>query len=265
MTGRRGSSLAYRRAVETEAARELASPAGLVVAGGFYLMVTAVLAGLWAAAASANGGEIVGYSATALAWYVATAEAATVSLPLRLIEEVGDDIASGQVTSELLRPVGVLPMRIALRVGAFLPRLGLCAAIGIAFAWIIGGAPPDGLALALAAPSLLLAVSISVVAQHAFAGISFWIADAKGAWFLWSKLVFVLGGMLLPLEVLPDTLANVAKALPFMAMAYAPARLASGHVEPWLLLVQLVWLAVAVWLAARVFAAGECRLVEVGS
>ncbi len=265
MSGRSGNLTAYRRAVETEAERELASPAGLVVAGTFYLMVTSVLAGLWATAASANGGEIVGYSATALAWYIATAEAATVSLPLRLIEEVGDDIATGRVTSELLRPVGVLPMRLALRIGAFLPRLAVCVVVGVVFAWTVGGSPPDGLALALAAPSLLLAVLISVVAQHAFAGVSFWIADAKGAWFLWSKLVFVLGGMLLPLEVLPDAVANVARMLPFMAMAYAPARLASGHVEPWLLLVQLFWLVVATWIALRVFAAGERRLVEEGA
>ncbi|MEM9037585.1 MAG: ABC-2 family transporter protein [Actinomycetota bacterium] len=255
----------YRRAIATEAARELASPSGLAVAGVFYLMVTAVLSGLWATAASANGGEIVGYSATALVWYIATAEAATVSLPLRLIEEVGDDIASGRVTSELLRPISVLPMRIAVRIGAFLPRLAVCVVGGVGFAWLIGGSPPDALALALAAPSLLLAVGISLVAQHAFAGMAFWIADAKGAWFLWSKLVFVLGGMLLPLEVLPDTMATVAKALPFMAMAYAPARLASGHVEPWLLLVQVFWLVVACWVSSSVFRAGERRLVQEGA
>ena len=259
------NAVAYRRAIETEAARELSSPTGLAVAATFYLMVTAVLAGLWSTAASANGGEVVGYSATALIWYVATAEAATVSLPLRLIEEIGDDIGSGRITSELLRPVGVLPMRIALRVGGFLPRLGVCVLVGILFAWIVGGASPDGWALALAAPSLLLAVTISVVAQHAFAGAAFWIADAKSAWFLWSKLVFVLGGMLLPLEVLPDALADIARALPFMAMAYAPARLASGHLEPWLLLVQLFWLVVVGWVAIRVFAAGERRLVEEGT
>lgn len=260
-----GTVAAYRRAVATEASRELASPAGLAVAGAFYLMVSSVLAGLWATAASANGGEVVGYSATALVWYIATAEAATVSLPQRMIEEVGDDIASGRVSSELLRPVGVLPMRIALRVGAFLPRLAVCVVIGLVFAWTIGGSTPSALALSLAAPSLLLAVTISVVAQHAFAGVSFWIADAKGAWFLWSKLVFVLGGMLLPLEVLPDAVADLARMLPFMAMAYAPARLASGHIEPWLLLVQLLWLAAAAWLAARVFAAGERRFVEEGA
>ncbi len=56
----------------------------------------------------------------------------------------------------------------------------------------------------------------------------------------------------------------MAKALPFAAMAYAPARLASGHVEPVLLAVQLGWLVVLLGCAVAVFAAGERRLEVVG-
>ena len=33
---------------------------------------------------------------------------------------------------------------------------------------------------------------VSLVLQHLFAGGAFWLADAKGAWFLYSKLIFVL-------------------------------------------------------------------------
>jgi hypothetical protein len=49
-----------------------------------------------------------------------------------------------------------------------------------------------------------------------------------------------------------------------MAMAYAPARLASGHVEPGLLLVQIGWLAVMAVAAVAAFAGGERRLQTVG-
>jgi ABC-2 type transport system permease protein len=70
--------------------------------------------------------------------------------------------------------------------------------------------------------------------------------------------------MLLPLEVLPHGIERVAKLLPFMAMSYAPARLASGHFEPALLLVQLGWLVVLSAVAVAVFAAGERRLQVVG-
>jgi hypothetical protein len=47
-------------------------------------------------------------------------------------------------------------------------------------------------------------------------------------------------------------------------MAYVPARLASGHVEPWLLLEQLAWLAVLAAAAVAMFDAGERRLQVVG-
>ena len=113
-------------------------------------------------------------------------------------------------------------------------------------------------------PSLVLAVTLNLVAQHAFAGVSFWIRDARSTWFLYQKLVFIVGGMLLPLEVLPAAMTRVALWLPFMAMAYAPSRLASGHLEPHLLGVQVVWLGLLSIVAVSVFARGERRLQVVG-
>jgi ABC-2 type transport system permease protein len=239
----------------------VAEPTGLVVVALFYVMVTSALAALWTTASDASGSAIAGYSAAALVWYVATSEAVTVSLPMRLIEEIGDDIGSERVAIELLRPTSMLSVRLATEVGKTLPRLLVCTAIGITFATAFAGPPPDPIALGLAAPALLLAVVTNLVAQHAFAAAAFWVRDAKGTWFLYQKLVFVLGGMLLPLEVLPGWLEAAARVLPFMAMAYAPARLASGHIEPTLLAVQGFWLVVLWFAAARLFAAGEHRLL----
>lgn len=253
--------LVMQRAIATAARRVIAEPAGLVVAAVFYLMVTSVLSGLWHSAANANGGAIVGYSATALVWYIATSEACVIALPQRLIEDIGTDIGSGRIELELLRPVSALGVRIATEIGRVLPRVVVCMVAGVSFAVLIGGAPPDTVGLAIAVPAVLLAVSLNLVMQHVFASAAFWVLDAKGAWFLYQKLVFVLGGMLLPLEVLPASLETVAKVLPFSAMAYIPARLASGHVEPELLLIQVAWLAVTAVAAAKVFSAGERRVL----
>lgn len=234
--------------------------AGLVVVAVFYVMVTAVLAGLWAVAADANGGSIVGYSSVALVWYVAATEAGTIALPSKLIEEIGDEIGSERVATEMLRPVSVLWMRVAGQVGTMVPRLAVCVSVGVVFASLIGGAPPRPATLPYAAIALVVGVVVNLVAQHAFAAATFWVRDAKSAWFIYQKLVFVVGGMLLPLEVLPDAVETVAKVLPFMAMAYVPGRLAAGFPEPELILVQLGWLAVLAVVATRIFAAGERRL-----
>jgi ABC-2 type transport system permease protein len=255
---------ALRVSAATAARRTLAEPGGLAVTLGFYVAVVCVLSALWRTATAANGGSIVGYSAGALSWYVATSEAATVSLDTRLIESTGEHIATGAVAVELLRPASLLGIRVATEVGRCLPRLAMCALAGLALARFLGGPPRNGWSLLLAAPSLVIAVSCNLVAQHAFAGASFWIRDARSTWFLYQKFVFILGGMLLPIEVLPNALERAALLLPVVAMAYVPARLASGHLDVGLIAVQLVWLGLLAAVAVGVFARGERRLQVVG-
>jgi ABC-2 type transport system permease protein len=251
-------------AATTSARRTLAQPSGLLVTAFFYAAVVSVLSTLWRTATVANDGTVAGYSAVALTWYVATSEAATVSLDTRLIESTGLDIADGSIAVELLRPVSVLALRVASEIGRSLPRVAMCAGLGVPLALALGGRPPSWWALFLVLPSLVLAIACNLVAQHAFAGVSFWVRDARATWFLYQKLVFVVGGMLLPLEVLPPAMTRIALVLPFMAMAYAPARLASGHVEPGLLVAQAAWFVGLSALATAVFSRGERRLQVAG-
>jgi ABC-2 type transport system permease protein len=243
--------------------RLLASRDGLAVSVIFYLIVSGVLSALWRAAAGEHG-DVAGYSALALTWYVFTAEAATCAINVRLIEEVGDDIGSGAVAVEMLRPLPVVAVRLAADLGRCTARLAVLLLPGATYAVLVVGAPPSTAGAALAVPALVLAVAANLCLQYALAGAAFWLRDTRATWFLYQKLVFLLGGMLLPLQVLPGVLEHVAMALPFMVMAYAPARLAAGHVEPWLLLVQAGWLVVLAAAAGAVFAAGQRRLQVVG-
>lgn len=251
-------------AFSTAAHRAWAERGGVAVSVLFYAIVVAVLTALWRVAATANGGAVAGYSAVALTWYIATSEATTVALNVRMIDDVGTDIATGSVAVEMLRPASVLGIRVVSELGRALPRLAGIAVVGTVLASVTAGGPPHWGALALAVPSIGLALAANVTAQHAFAASAFWIRSAGTAWYLYQKLVFVLGGMLIPLEVLPGWLETTTRYLPFRAMAYAPARLASGHVEPQLLLEQVGWLAVLAVVAAAVFGAGERRLQVVG-
>jgi ABC-2 type transport system permease protein len=250
------ASLAARRIVNARSA--------MVVTAAFYVLVVGVLSMVWRAATKANGGVLVGYSTVALTWYVCTSEAVTISMNARLMSDVGNDIISGAVAVELLRPVSVLRQRIATELGSVLPRLAICALTGFVFASILAGGPPNLVALLLTVPSMILAVMLNITAQHAFASASFWIRETGAAWFLSQKLVFMLGGMLIPLQLLPQWMHSLALATPFPSMAYTPARFASGHLEPKLLLVQLAWLAAVSAFAAFVFSRGERHLNVVG-
>jgi ABC-2 type transport system permease protein len=250
------ASLAARRVLNARSA--------LVLTAAFYTLVVGVLSMVWRAATKANDGMLAGYSTAALTWYVCASEAVTVSMNARLMAEVGADIVSGSVAVELLRPVSVLRLRIATELGSVLPRLAVCALTGFVVASLLDGGPPNLVALVLTVPSMVLAVLLNITAQHAFASASFWIRETGAAWFLYQKLVFMLGGMLIPMQLLPQWMHSIALATPFPSMAYIPARLASGHVEPKLLLVQLAWLAVVSAFAAFVFGRGERHLNVVG-
>lgn len=245
------------------ARRMLADRGGLVFTTLFYLLVSWVLASLWRAATGPDG-TIAGYSGDALTWYVFCSEAAICAISQRLVEEIGEEIATGVVTVELLRPLPVVLVRLLIQTGRCLAQLAVLLVAGGVLAWQLAGPPPSTVGAVLAVPALALAVVANLALQHAFAAAAFWLRDARVGWFIYQKFVFILGGMLLPLEVLPGALRAVAFGLPFMTMAYVPAALAAGHGGPVLLLVQLAWLVVLVGLAAAVFAAGQRRLQAVG-
>src|SRR5262245_21724160 len=95
-------------ATMSAARRTVRDPGPLLVAVGFYAIVASVLATLWRVAAHTSGGMVAGYTAAQLTWYVMTSEASTVALNVRLIEVIGDDISSGAVAVEMLRPAPVL-------------------------------------------------------------------------------------------------------------------------------------------------------------
>jgi ABC-2 type transport system permease protein len=246
------------------ARRTLHQPGELAVRVTFYAAILVVFAALWSAATRANGGSIAGYDTRALLWYVAVAEGSVIATKPRMIETIGWDIASGAIVIEMLRPVSVVGLRLAAELGEAVVRLACAWVVGATVVWLYVGAPPSAAAIALAVPASLLALCCNLAAQHAFGGVAFWLRDARSMWFLYQKLVFLVGGMLLPLEFLPRALADIARVLPFAAMAYAPARLASGHFEPWLLAVQAGWLVVLLGCATAVFTAGERRLEVVG-
>jgi ABC-2 type transport system permease protein len=254
----------YAEALRGSALRSVLDGGGLVVAIGFYLVIVATLSGLWRVAVDANGGDLSGYTALALTWYVITSEAAIVSVNARHIEEIGIDIAEGTVAVELLRPASVLGVRVAAQVGRGIPRVAALWCAGAMLATIVSGGPPEPATVVLVAPSLVLAITANLLAQHTVAAIAFWIRDAGSVWFLYMKAVFILGGMIIPLELLPEWVERVAMLLPFAAMAYAPARLAAGFVEPELLLVQVLWIGVLAVGAVAAFRAGERRLQVVG-
>ncbi len=264
MTALQRSARPYTAAFVSGARSALREPSDLVVRVGFYLVVLVVLASLWHAVFDSQRATIAGYDFHSIIWYLAAAEGAVIAIAPRLIEDIGFDIGDGSISVEMLRPASVVGLRLAIGLGESLVRLGFALVTGAVFILIVAGPPPSLVGLLLALPAAVLGVACNLALQHALAGAAFWLDDAKSTWFLYQKLVFLLGGMLLPLEFYPGWLTHAALFMPFMTAAYAPARLAGGHIELWLPAVQVAWLGVLLAASFGVFRAGERRMQAVG-
>ena len=89
---------------------------------------------------------------------------------------------------------------------------------------------------------------------HVVLGLAaFWLGDIAPVYWIWQKLTFVLGGLLLPLQFYPDLFVRVARLTPFPAMLAGPASFVT--LEPpmpvGVLVVALAFWALVGWVIAR--------------
>jgi ABC-2 type transport system permease protein len=188
----------------------------------FYVAILLVFSRLWAVLDA--GGRLGGVSAASFLWYVALTEWVVLALPL-LSLEIEEDVRRGDVAYGLARPVSYLWTKVAEGAGSALVRLMILGAAGLVAAWLLGGAPPPrGVLLAL--PLGTLSLLILVLCQAAIGLSSFWIGDTAPVFWIWQKLLFVLGGLMFPLEVYPEWLQRAAYFTPFAPLLHGWARLA---------------------------------------
>ena len=142
-----------------------------------------------------------------------------------------------------------------------LPTLG-CAAFG--WAWVFTREFPSEPASWLwAIPLAAFAAVVLTVIYLLIGALAFWLGETAPVHWVCQKLLFVLGGLMLPLELYPRTLLTVAHLTPFPAMLYAPASLvlgtagtSAGTVACWL----GVWFALLVALAALLLRSAHRKL-----
>jgi ABC-2 type transport system permease protein len=212
-----------------------------------YTLLLYVFGQLWQGVAEA--GSPGGYSAARMMWYLAVTEWIVLSVPLMHVQ-IEEDVRRGDVAYALLRPASYLGALYAQALGRILLRLPFMAVVGLVLASTLGGgALPDGGALAIAA---LLGVLSQLVLAALFVLIgvaAFWLGDVLPIYWVAQKLLFVLGGLMLPLELYPELLQRCAAFTPFPSMLSGPATIVlRGSTEPApLIAIQLVlWLALIV-------------------
>lgn len=227
-------------------------------------VISATLGFLWIAALP-DGQSIEGYDAVMMVWYIAIAEAVVNGVDQRLMVRIGEDLRHGEITIELLRPVTVVWMLLARELGRAVARFALSLPACCIVAWLLAGAPPSWWALATLAVTGPLAVLVQMLIVVAASSSALWLGDTTAAWFVLQKLVFLAGGMLLPLEFWPGLAGDVLMVLPWASTAYVPAHAAVAFDASrlaWLVVLQVAWAGLLAVGTTAVWARGERRLLR---
>ncbi len=254
-----------RRGYARHAAYRAATYAGLFTNTVFGFLRSFILLGLYE-----QRTVIGGYDATATLTYTWLTQALIMPVVLWGWRDLALRIRSGDIATDLVRPIEPLRAWLAFDLGR--------AAYHLVFRgippFLLGAvvfrltAPGDPLVWVAFLVSVVLAVVVSFAFRFLYNLASFWLLDDRGVAVLAMIAVSFFSGFMIPIAFFPDWLAAIARATPFPAMLQLPIDIFVGAVRgPEILAtlaVQLAW-ALALLAAARgAFALGVRRLVVQG-
>jgi ABC-2 type transport system permease protein len=241
----------------------LAYPAELVTRSAMILLFMWIFFQLWRITFTAAGSEIInGLSLRDTMWYLLLAETLELGRA-RLARLISEQVKDGSIAYLLNKPYNFLLYQLSSGLGESLPRMVMLFVLGGALVWVLAGPPPDlvnwPIALVALAGAWLLHFCVNaLIGLSAFA-----VEEVAPFEWIYQKLVFILGGMLIPLDFYPAWLQTIAKSLPFAYMMYGPARLfVRPDLQLFILIIagQLLWLVVLGGILALVFSRGMKRL-----
>jgi ABC-2 type transport system permease protein len=219
----------------------------------FFVLILGVFSSIWRAVAesTATMGQPTGQRGEML-WYLALTEWVLMSAPLVQFQ-IEDDIRRGDVAYQITRPASWLGARLAHGLGALAVRAPVMLGVACVTAWSMAGPPTrlGGLGVAIAVG--LVAAAVVTLFHVAIGVAAFWLGDIAPAYWIWQKLLFVLGGLLLPLRFYPALFVRLARLTPFPALLAGPASLATNEplMPAGVLLVTLVFWALLGWIITR--------------
>jgi ABC-2 type transport system permease protein len=202
---------------------------------------------LWRTTYRSMGQEtIAGLTLHETLWYLMLAETIVLSKP-RLSAVIAEAVRDGSVAHLLNKPYNFLLYQLCVGMGDSLLRVLFNALAGGAVIWLTAGPPPAPWGWPLALVTMMLAWLIDFCLT-AMIGLAAFVAEDVSAFdWIYSKLLFLFGGLLIPLDFFPGWLRAITHALPFAYTLYGPARL---FVEPSLERFVTLLLAQTAWLAA---------------
>lgn len=215
-----------------------------LISSAFLVIVLYVFVQLWKTTYAAEGEVINGFTLPEMIWYLVATEAIVLSLP-RIHAVLEQEVKDGDLALRLNKPYSYLGFHYASFLGEALLKLATMLLVGGATAYLLVGGFDFRWE---AAPLLLVVYLVTHLINFFYIGtiglLAFWVEEVFGLVLLFDRMKWILGGMLIPIQVYPDGVRQIVELLPFQYMIGGPARLfihftweGAGQ----LLINQLIW------------------------
>lgn len=226
-----------------------------------------IFAGLWQTTYIIAGtASINGLTFANMMWYLMMAETIELGRP-RTNRIISEQVKNGEVAYILSKPYNFVLYHFSFGLGDGLMRIVINILVGILVTWLLAGPPPSLLGWSMALITMIGAWILHFCMMALIGLAAFVVEETNSFELIYQKFVFVLGGMMLPLDLFPQWLQEIVRLLPFPYMMYAPARL---FVKPeldlfWQMLAgQWLWVGALVVLLALAYRGSEKALTVNG-
>ncbi len=209
--------LAFVRISLTHARRDRAELYGRAV---FFTVILGVLSSLWRAAG--ESGLTADAAPKTLLWYVAATEWILMSTPL-LHQEIQETVRRGDIVYQMGRPISYVGAMFAEGLGMVAARAPVLGGVAFLCAFAFTGWVPPFRVLALIAAFGLAAAALLTALDVVIGLTAFWIDDVAPVYWVWQKLLFVCGGLMMPIHLYPSVIQRVAAFTPFPSILAGPA------------------------------------------
>lgn len=258
-----GKSVKYAFIGNITLRNQLAYAVDFVVRSLFLLLILYIFLQLWQTTFHGEGSAtIAGYSFKQIMWYLIVTEAMTIASP-SLCTKIEEEVKSGDVGFKLTRPVSYIAFHYVEYMSELAVRFGVNVLLVGTLGLLVLGAPPLGPGLIWFPLAALAGFTANFMLNMSLALCAFWVEETRGLEFVYNKLLFTIGGMLIPLELFPDALQRICRWLPFQTVLYMPAKTAvafDAGALPGMLALQALWIVVLGVLATLIYRKGVTKL-----
>jgi viologen exporter family transport system permease protein len=254
-----------RRSFQRQFAYRGAALAGMVANTMFGVIIASVYRGLYASQPGTS--TVEGFDLTEILTYVWISQSLISVIALWGWYDVARSVQSGEIVTDLVKPVGFYGFWLSRDVGRAVSQVILRGIPTLVVGSLLFdlNLPSSVLRWIEFAVCVVLALLVSFAVRFMVNISAVWLTDVLGIAMMTTVAVNFFSGFLVPISFFPVRLVTIANALPFRAMIMAPVTVGLGQSSfKSAAILQLFWIVVMTTLALWTLSRATRRLETYG-